>query len=137
MCFVDRQGEAGNARRAECGVKVPDLYSSGAKLIRVPKEAYLKSHPRNTLSSQASERFFAAEQTQRTPRNARALKKRGYFVLRTERLLPRSHRHKNSAGAAAHSAPNQEATASKTPPRPRNAQGHFERRRRRGPETHK
>ena len=34
-----------------------------AKLIRVPKEAYLKSHPRNTLSSAASERFFAAEQT--------------------------------------------------------------------------
>ena len=25
------------------------LHSSNAKLLRVPKEAYLKSHPRNTL----------------------------------------------------------------------------------------
>ena len=30
------------------GSKSVDLYSSEAKLIRVPKEAYLKSHPRNT-----------------------------------------------------------------------------------------
>ncbi len=57
---------------------------------------------------------------------------RGYCVRRTKPLLPRSHRHNNSAGAAAHSAPNQEATASnvsaaapkrtrplRTPPPPR------------------
>ena len=43
----------------ECGVKVGRLlHSSEAKLARVPKEAYLKSHPRNTLSSAASERFL-------------------------------------------------------------------------------
>ena len=30
------------------------LHSSESKLIRVPKEAYLRSHPRNTLSSSAA-----------------------------------------------------------------------------------
>ena len=34
-----------------CGVKHGWAHSSEAKLIRVRKEAYLKSHPRNTLSS--------------------------------------------------------------------------------------
>ena len=38
-------------------------HSSEAKLIRVPKEAYLKSHPRNTLSSGIDRALcFAAEQ---------------------------------------------------------------------------
>ena len=35
-----------------CGVNLRWAHSSEAKLIRVRKEAYLKSHPRNTLSSQ-------------------------------------------------------------------------------------
>ena len=113
MCLGQSRGAESNARKVRgqspcfwC------LHSSEVKLIRVPKEAYLKSHPRNTLSSPASTERFAAEQTQRPHATRVQCSDRGYFVRRTKPLLPRSHRHKISTGAAAHSAPNQEATAS-------------------------
>ena len=52
---------------------MPAFHSEG-KLIRVPMEAYLKPHPRNTLVTQRHRRSaseFAAEQTQRPHGNAR------------------------------------------------------------------
>ena len=47
-------------RTQMCGVKLPcvRLHPSEAKLLRVPKEAYLKSHPRNTLLSQRTTEHF-------------------------------------------------------------------------------
>ena len=46
-----------------CGVNLCVwALSSEAKLIRVRKEAYLKSHPRNTLVTAHRQSTFAAEQ---------------------------------------------------------------------------
>ena len=71
-------------RTQMCGVKLPcvRLHPSEAKLLRVPKEAYLKSHPRNTLVTAARAERFAA-QPQRTTHAARVTPSdRGYIIRR-------------------------------------------------------
>ena len=63
---LSRLGLSDCLRTQLCGVKVACfwyLYPSEGKAIRVPKEAYLKSHPRNTLLVTAASTSSAAEQT--------------------------------------------------------------------------
>ena len=89
------------------------LYCYETKMLRVPKEAYLKSHPRNTLSSSQRHRalFFAAEQTQRPPGNELCVHAVSAAAEDDAGSAARSHRHNTSEGAAGHSAPNKEATS--------------------------
>ena len=80
-------------------------HSSEAKLVLVPKEAYLKSHPRNTLSSHSG--IDGAPQSLQRNRRSGHTVTRGCVTpsARTRRVvLPRSHHHNNLAGAAEHSA---------------------------------
>ena len=74
-------------RTQMCGVKLPcvRLHPSEAKLRRVPKEAYLKPHPRNTplVTAARTERFAA--QPQRTHATRVTPSDRGYIIRREPR----------------------------------------------------
>ena len=91
------------------------LHSSDAKLARVPKEAYLKSDPRNTLLVTAHRQSTFCSGTDAATHNARSVSDRGYCVRRTKPLPPRSHRHNNSAGLP-HSAQTKRPLLRTTPP---------------------
>ena len=90
--------------------------SSELKLSRVPKEAYLKSHPRNTLVSGIGALFCSGTDARTHTVTCVQCSDRGYFVRRTKPLLPWSHRHNNSTGAAERSAQTKRPLLRTTPP---------------------